>query len=269
MQPESHKVRVEGLQIINGGQTSKTIQSTLAELGAHEPAQGLGTAFVLVRLYQVPRDASSFVQTITYATNSQNPVDLMDLRSNDERQRQLELSVKDLGYEYRRQRSEGTLTAKDITVDVAAEAVLSVWRQQPQVAKFRARDHCGKLYDVIFTPDLSGAQLVSAVLLFRMAESKCRRPPPGSPDFVRYAGGFLAMIMGIDLLADLKLDLARLDHRNFEQARLLIDTNGDAYFVKAVDSIAHALQTLYGGQPVSLQRLAATFRRGDLLGYLL
>ena len=45
---------------------------------------------MLVRLYQVPRDSAGFVQMITYATNSQNPVELQDLRSNDEIQRQLE-----------------------------------------------------------------------------------------------------------------------------------------------------------------------------------
>jgi hypothetical protein len=34
-------------------------------------------------------------------------------------------------------------------------------------------------------------------------------------------------------------------------------------------SIEQALDQLYGGQPLSLQRLAATFRRGDLIAYLL
>jgi hypothetical protein len=167
LQSENHKVRVEGLQIINGGQTSKTIQSTFAALSAQLPGvgHGLDSAFVLVRLYQVPRDATAFVQTITYATNSQNPVDLKDLRSNDERQKQLELSVRDLGYEYRRQRTEGTPTPKDITVGTAAEAILSVWRMRPQQAKFRTGEHFGKLYGEIFTDDLTGAQLVTAVLL--------------------------------------------------------------------------------------------------------
>ncbi len=85
-------MRVEGLQIINGGQTSKTVQATLAEpRRAAAPAASLdsdlGGAFVLVRLYQVARDSAAFVQTITLATNSQNPVDLRDLRSNDARQK--------------------------------------------------------------------------------------------------------------------------------------------------------------------------------------
>lgn len=109
LQSENHKVRVEGLQIINGGQTSKTIQATLDRLQLDLPNVGMNfdTTFVLVRLYQVPRESGSFVQTITYATNSQNPVDLKDLRSNDPRQGSIELSLRDLGYEYRRQRGGG------------------------------------------------------------------------------------------------------------------------------------------------------------------
>ena len=179
LQPDNHKVRVEGLQIINGGQTSKTIQTTLAALAKELDfaRAGLENAFVLVRLYQVPPDSQSFVQTITYATNSQNPVDLKDLRSNDPLQRSLELSMNQLGYDYRRQRTDSILTAKDITVGTAAEAVLSVWRGKPQQAKFRTSEHFGKLYSEIFTSDLNAAQVVIAVLLFRIAENRRKRPP--------------------------------------------------------------------------------------------
>lgn len=270
LQPENHRVRVEGLQIINGGQTSKTIQSTLAQMRAQSPSmqQGLDMAFVLVRLYQVPEGAKGLVQTITYATNSQNPVDLKDLRSNDERQRKLELSMKDLGFEYRRQRAEGALRATEISVGTAAEAVLSVWRERPQQAKFRSSEHFGKLHGDIFTADLNAAQIVLAVLLFRIAENKRRRPPPGSPDLVRYASCFAAMLMGRSLLRDLGVSTARIDHRNFERARGLVEQNGERYFDQAVEALQVAVTQLYGGQPVSLQRLSATFRRGDLLQVL-
>lgn len=170
LQPENHRVRVEGLQVISGGQTSKTIQQTLSSPALN--AAQLEDAFVLVRLYQVPPASSGFVQTITYATNSQNPVDLRDLRSNDERQKQLELDIKALGFEYRRQRADAATTSREITVGTAAEAVLSVWRAQPHRAKFRRSEHFGKFYDEIFTADLTGAQVVIAVLLFRIAENK-------------------------------------------------------------------------------------------------
>lgn len=99
--------------------------------------ESLETAFVLVRLYQVPQDvdADDFVRTTTYATNSQNPVDL------------------------------------------------------------------------------------SSVLLFRIAENKRKRPPSGSPELVRYASCFAAMLMGRYLLQDLATPLERLDHRVFRSGR--------------------------------------------------
>jgi len=52
-----------------------------------------------------------------------------------------------------------------ITVGVAAEAILSVWRGKPHQVKFFSREHFGKLYNVIFTEQLNGAQVVIAVQL--------------------------------------------------------------------------------------------------------
>jgi hypothetical protein len=268
LQAENHKVRIEGLQIINGGQTSKTIQSTLAESQTSLFPGNFDDTHVLVRLYQVPKDAGPSVQTITYAINSQNPVDLRDLRSGDSRQKQLELSIKALGFEYRRQRSDRPLTPREISVGTAAEAVLSVWRRRPQQARFRSSEHFGKLYSDIFTADLTAAQVVTAVLLLRIAENKRKRPPAGAPDLVRYASWFAAMLMGKSLLRDLGVSFAEVDHRNFESARALIETRGDDYFHEAVGTLAEALSKLYGNQQVSLQRLSATFRRGDLFQYL-
>lgn len=266
LQTENHKVRVEALQIINGGQTCKTIQATLASIS---DTKNLESAFVLVRLYQLGgEDATSWIRTITYATNSQNPVDLRDLRSNDPIQKKLELAIKDLGYEYRRQRSEKPARSDEISTGTAAEAILSVWRRRPQQGKFMASEHFGKLYDEIFGKGLNGAQTIIAVLLFRIAENRRKRPPAGSPDFVRYASCFAAMLMGEELLRELGLALHQLDHRNFDNARALVDARGDQYFANAVQRIQYAINQLYGSTQVSLQRLAATFRRGDLMQYL-
>jgi AIPR protein len=268
LQSENHIVRVEGLQIINGGQTSKTIQATFMAAQQQLFPPGGDDAHVLVRLYQVPKDAGPSVQTITYAINSQNPVDLKDLRAGDERQKRLEMSMKSLGFDYRRQRSDSALTAKDISVGIAAEAVLSVWRDRPQRAKFRQGELFDKSYEEIFTVDLTAAQVVLAVMLFRIAENKRKRPPANTPELVRYASNFIAMLMGRYLLSDLKLTLDKLDHRTFEDARKLVDSNGNTYFDRAVLELEDALSKLYGGQQVSPQRLAATFRRGDLFTYL-
>jgi AIPR protein len=208
------------------------------------------------------------VQTITYAINSQNPVDLKDLRSGDERQKSLEMSMEPLGFSYRRQRSEQALSAKEISVGTAAEAVLSVWREQPQRAKFRQGELFARSYEDIFTAELNAAQVVIAVLLFRMAENKRKRPPENAPVLIQYASNFLAMLMGRYLLRDLKLTLGELDHRSFDGAQKLIEEKGDQFFDRAVKELESAIGKLYGGQPVGLQQLAATFRRGDLHSFL-
>jgi len=76
------------------------------------------------------------------------------------------------------------------------------------------------------------------------------------------------MIMGELLLADLGITVSELDHRNFESARKLVEEKGAGYAAQAVDRIEKALKHLYGETDVSLQRLSATFRRGDLLEFL-
>ncbi|MCU0779776.1 MAG: AIPR family protein [Akkermansiaceae bacterium] len=266
LQREDHPVKVDGLQIINGGQTCKTIERALNALS--KTSENLDQAFVLVRLYQLPDDGADLIRQITYATNSQNPVDLRDLRSNDERQRTLQASIADLGYQYRRQRSEEAVKPTDITSATAAEAVLSVWRRHPQQAKFMSREHFGKLYDKIFTAWLNGAQVVIATLLFRMAENYRKRPPQDAPEFARYAGAFLAMLMGDALLSDMAIKVSDLNHRNFETARKLVEQRGADYLIQGIERLEKALNLLYGNKKVSLQQLSATFRRGDLFTYL-
>ncbi len=267
LQSSDYQVKVENLQIVNGGQTCMTIFKTLEDMQAN--GMPLPTdASVLVRIYKLPKDNEDLVLRITHATNSQNPVDLKDLRSNDEKQQQLEASIQALGFTYRRKRMDGVAKSTDITSGVAAEAILSVWRTAPHQAKFLTREHFGKLYDTIFTDSLNGAQTIVAVLLYRIAENRRRRPAPTDPFFVRYASCFIAMQMGRRLLKDLDVTLAGLNHRHFVRAQDLIEQQGEAYFSAAVQDVEQALIGLYGEQTVSMQQLSATFRRGDLISRL-
>ncbi len=268
VQQSDYQVQAKNLQIVNGGQTCMTIFRTLKEMvevGRPLPQ----TATVLVRLYELPSEDSDLVLQITHATNSQNPVDLRDLKSNDQRQRNLETSIQDLGYTYRRKRTDTSTKPTDITSGAAAEAVLSVWRQAPQQAKFFTREHFGKLYDRIFTDELNGAQTVIAVLIYRIAENRRKRPVEGDPLFIRYGSCFIAMQMGRRLLRDLGKSLPALDHRNFHQAEGLVHTKGASYLEASINDVKEALTDLYGTREVSLQQLSATFRRGDLINRLL
>lgn len=268
LQNSDYQVRVENLQIVNGGQTCMTILKTCESMAA-EGRPLPSDASVLVRLYKLPKDNDDIVLQITHATNSQNPVDLKDLRSNDEMQRQLEGSVQELGFTYRRKRVDGSPKPSEITAGSAAEALLAVWRHAPHQAKFLTREHFGKLYAQIFTPDLNGAQLVLAVFLYRIAENHRRRPTDADPSLVRYASCFIAMRMGQRLLHDLGKPLSNLNHRTFAEAKKLVDTKGESYFRAAVLDVEVALQDLYGLKEISTLQLSATFRRGDLIQKLL
>jgi hypothetical protein len=266
LQNVDYQVRVENLQIINGGQTCMTIFKTLKEYPLNLNPQD---AQVLIRLYQLPSDNADLVKHITIATNSQNPVDLRDLMANDEVQRRLETDIGQLGFTYRRKRMDSLVKPSDITSGVAAEAVLSVWRKKPHQAKFFSREHFGKLYTEIFSRDLNGAQVIIASLIYRIPENKRRRLSSSYPPFIRYGSCFIAMQMGRYLLKDLGTDIEGLTHQNYEKAKELLVRNGETYFLAGMKDVECALKLLYGpDNEVSLQQLSATFRRGDLIRYL-
>ncbi len=232
-------------------------------------------AFVLVRLYELPADSDDLVCSITYATNSQSPVDLRDLRSNDARQKDLETDIAGLTdatgrkWVYVRNRSNAGLTRQHILSSRAAEAVLSVWRSMPHQARTHSRElFSNLLYDTIFTVQLNGTQVVLATLLFRFAEKKRQQSTAGSPDWIAYASHFVAMLMGRYLLTDLGITLDQLNHAKFVDAVKQWELNDEQYHAKALADLQTAINALYGSQPLSLQQLAATFRRGDLLGRL-
>jgi hypothetical protein len=59
--------------------------------------------------------------------------------------------------------------------------------------------------------------------------------------------------------------LAGLNHQRFDEALETWERNDSVYYNRAIVELKGAIASLYGGQEVSLQQLAATFRRGDLL----
>lgn len=264
-QDTNYQLRLENMQVINGGQTCKTIQQTL---NSSDSSSDYQNTYVMVRVYELADDDQGFVTDITYATNSQNPVDLRDLRSNDEIQKKLELGMKGLGYTYKRQREEGGLGSNVITSSITAEATLAVWREKPHQAKFRRKEHFGKLYEDIFK-NLNAAQAILAVLIFRDVENERKRPSSPNPSaFMPYASHYISMLVGRELLHDKGVVLEDVSHRNFFELLKLLQDNEKNYHEQAVKKVTDALGECYGKRDISLQQLSATFRRGDLLEML-
>jgi AIPR protein len=259
LQSGDYLAKLESLQVINGGQTCHTIRRMLADL----PDEDFSRTFVLVRIYELDDSEHDLVPAITYATNSQNPVELGDLRANDEIQVRLELGLRDLGYVYARKREE-VQSAGAITPARAAEAVLAVWRRLPHLARFHQNQLFGTLYARIFDASLTAAEVVVATCILDRTERACKQADPtNAPRFLPYAAHFLAMLIGEELLARLT---ACINHRNLDQALMLFDGN----FEEIYERVVLKLRVAFGLSGIdesteSLQRLSATFRRGDLL----
>ncbi len=263
---ENWQIKVEDIQIINGGQTCKTIQQTLND----NPSVDFSNVFVLLRLYEIAEDADDELLTdITIATNSQNPVDLRDLRANEKLQRDLEIAVQELGYAYRRKR-DSVSVADAIPSSVAAEAVYTIWRKKPHLAKFRRSELFGKFYYEVFE-NLNAAQLVTAVLIFRYCDNQRKKEKLQIKyPHIAYSNYFLSMLMGQELLKELQVRITELTHRNFEEVKAYFENHKDELYDKANKQLIAALNKLYqeGYQTVELRRLSSSFRRGDLLQIL-
>jgi hypothetical protein len=261
LQHKNYSVKINNLQIVNGGQTCMTITNTLRDM----PDDDFEAAFVLLRLYELEDLNPAIVYEITKATNSQTPVDLRDY---DDIQRKLEIAAKDLGYEYKRKRDAIINGASNIIpATVAAKAVFAIWRRKPYLVQFREREIFGQFYEEIFNDKLNSAQLIMGVLIFRMVDSERKRySDDGVHRFIPYATYFLAMLTGEVLLEQLNISLENLDHRNFAQVKATFEDSRENLYQLAINKLDVALKKMYNDyQNMSLQRLAATFRRGDLL----
>ena len=264
LQKDNWTIHVNDLQIVNGGQTARTVQKMYEKIGPE-----IEGAEVLIRIYELQDNDTEIVEAITFATNSQNPVDLRDLKANDSRQKALNESIVGLGYKYRAKREDRPVSSDEFTSGVVAEAVLAVWRRRPHQARFRTRGHFGALYDTIFEKNLNGAQAIIAALLLRHAENRRKRPPQDAPDFLAYGSRYIAMLMGRYLLEEMGVPLNQLDHRTFDRARELVEQKSDNYVSRAEQQIREALSPLFSKRERTLQRLSATFRRADLIDTLM
>lgn len=257
-------VNVEDIQIINGGQTCRTIQETIENHLNSSFSEG----FVLVRLYELSGDAQDeLLHDITIATNSQNPVDLRDLRANEEIQKNLELSVTELGYRYIRKREETNMLMDAIPSTVAAEAIYSIWKQKPHVTKFRKNELFGRFYHDVFE-GINGAQLVMAVLIYRYCD-RLRKQPELVQNYphLPYSTYFLSMLLGKALLKQTDKNLSDLTHITFFNVKSYFDEHKERLFKESNTQLLKALHVLYpnGYEQIELRRLSSTFRREDLL----
>jgi len=263
LQKEDWKVQTRSLQIINGGQTCKTIYQVLKD----NIDIDFSDTTVLLRLYAVGPD-ESVIEGITRATNSQNPVDFRDLKSNDEMQHLLEQGAKELGYIYKRKRDNQTST-DTIPSSVAAESVFAVWRKKPHLAKYKKNEFFNIYYNEIFD-GLNAAQMIIAVLIFRMCDSY-RKKYSYDQDIQSqrlYSHYLIAAIIGINVLDHFSINIQQITHKNFIEIKNYFDANRDDLYDDAEQHLLKHLERYFGGESLENldgRRMAAVFRRFDFV----
>lgn len=269
LQESNWIVKVDKMQIINGGQTCKTIFQTIRDHSGID----FTNVEVLVRIYEV-NDDENVIRDITFATNSQNPVDFRDQKSNDPEQKLLEQGAEGLHYIYKRKRDSQTTNqaGTDIILSsVAAEAVLAVWRDRPHIAKYKKYEFFNTYYETIFK-DLSAAQMIIAVLIFRFCDNYRRKVSldPKIQAQRKYSQYFMSMLMGRQLLLQLNITLDQLTHRNFEEVRKLFDQIKEPLYCACenymVDCLHDKLRYLNCSlNEIDGRTIAAIFRRFDII----
>jgi hypothetical protein len=263
-------IRVTGLSVINGGQTCRTIQQ--AEHITSAMGGGLEDTSVLVRLYEVPESTGDLSSRIALCTNSQNPVDLRDLRSGDAVQRSLEDAVSRYGYSYHRLRADKVVRgAKKIPAPLAAEAILCVWRRMPFEALSHTRSHFSdKYYQKIFSADLTAGQLILATKILRSAKANAAKRADQCP-ICLYGSHVLATVMGHLLLKDLDTKLEELQRDGFVKADQLLEKTDHLIFERALKQIESSIKSYKDDDsPYDDDELPHLFRKARFIkGHLL
>lgn len=188
------RAKLTNVQIINGGQTSKTIQNVVDE----NPEVNFSDTYVLVRVYQIDMSKENeFVNAITTATNSQNAIYVKDLKANDEVQQKIENGLKQYDILYLRRRDQRRSRPQDIRMDMVAEVLLSCILQKPEDAKYRKALHfTQEYYNEIFDESKVNVEIIYfTIMLFKKIESKRKKEQNKDYPFTAFSSHFILMIM--------------------------------------------------------------------------
>lgn len=275
LQKENWIVKLKNMQIINGGQTCKIIDMVLNE----HLQTNVDNAYVLVRIYQLDSSDVEMIRRITLATNSQNAVDLRDLRANDDSQQLLVKGTNELGYTYKPKR-DGSLKndPKVIPSSVCAEAVFTVWRKRPFLAKYHKSELFDKYYEEIFGKEngvLNAAQMILAVRIFRYCDAKRKRDSDDNNDIMiirRYSSYLSATLIGEILLKSMNLHRVEdITHLNYSEAEKFFEVNKEKMLDEAETIIVDKLQSYFsylgkGLRELDGRTIASAFRNEEFCG---
>ncbi|TCO76036.1 AIPR protein [Plasticicumulans lactativorans] len=164
----ARKFKVRGLSIINGAQTV----ASASEFVDQHPGTSIDGAKVMLTLIKAAAEGE-FGKRVTKARNHQNPVQSANFASLDDNQERLRQEIAHLGFEYHyRPEAMTNVGVQAITLDEALRA-LALLQNDPRYPVWlksdpaRLADPDSAEYQALFTPQLTGAALINAVLCYR------------------------------------------------------------------------------------------------------
>ncbi len=127
---------------------------------------------ILCRIYETTKEELSV--SIAEYTNSQNPVQSRDIRSNDFTQKKLEKELLTLGYYYERKKGQysGRPKAKRIDAEKAGQALLAFFSKLPAEAKNHKKIIFAEKYEEVFSDNVTADSVLIVMKLFNEIESK-------------------------------------------------------------------------------------------------
>ncbi|MDN3642918.1 AIPR family protein [Lutimonas halocynthiae] len=135
--------------VVNGGQTISTLHN-LFKTGNY--SDQFEQASLLIRIYKAP---SEYLLNIAKATNSQNPINVVDLHSNDEAQKRVKAYFEAKGIGFLTKVGEDIEFYNDtITNEGILQMYAALYLDEPGAAKRSKRTVFNRYYDIVFTNDI-------------------------------------------------------------------------------------------------------------------
>ncbi|AZL53764.1 hypothetical protein EI285_03890 [Aliarcobacter skirrowii] len=146
-----NKILLEKPSIVNGGQTVSTLYD-LYEKNYQDYEKQFKEANILIRIYKSPE---KYILDIAKATNSQNPINIVDLHSNDYSQEKVKEYFKTKGIGFITKVGEDTTYYDDtITNESLLQIYTSLYGNEPAKAKVSKRVVFNQYYDLVFNDSI-------------------------------------------------------------------------------------------------------------------
>jgi hypothetical protein len=171
VRPLAKTLQVEGVQIVNGLQTSFTI-------GKNYKRDVNDSRAVLVKI--VKSSDKETIDKIISATNRQTPVNPALLRATDDTQRKLEMFFEQKGYFYDRRKNfyknQGKPISKIFAIQSTAQAIHAILNRKPGEARAKPTTliKTKESYESIFKPDVNFQAYLNCCLVVRNVETRLK-----------------------------------------------------------------------------------------------